>query len=101
MTTQILRTVAAGVLAGIALFMVPFFLIKVLIFFLLIKAIFRLLGWRRRHWGGMRYAYAHKFQNMSEEDRKAFEEKYGRNCGCYYNYKDQPESGKTNDNPNI
>jgi hypothetical protein len=82
MTTQVLRTIAAGILAGIALFMIPFFLIRVLIFFLLLKGIFRLLGWRRRPWG-MRYAYAHNYRNMNEEERKAFMEKYGNRCGCY------------------
>ncbi len=80
MIKQILKTVLAGVLAGVALFMMPFLLIKVLIFFLLIKAIFRLLGWRKRHhhW---QYAYAHKYKNMSEEERAAFTQKYGNRCG--------------------
>ncbi len=70
MIKQVLKTVLAGVLAGVALFMMPFLLIKVLIFFLLIKAIFRLMGGRRRHhhW---QYAYAHKYRNMSEEERAA------------------------------
>ncbi|MBA3679739.1 MAG: hypothetical protein H0W73_00910 [Bacteroidetes bacterium] len=80
MIKQILKTVLAGILAGVALFMMPFLLIKVLIFFLLIKAIFRLLGGRRRHhhW---QYAYAHKYKNMSEEERAAFTQKYGNRCG--------------------
>lgn len=71
MITQVLKTVLAGILAGVVLFMMPFIIIKVLIFFLLIKAIFRLMGGRRRY-GHWRYAYAHKYQNMSEEERKAF-----------------------------
>ncbi|MEO6302186.1 MAG: hypothetical protein ABIP51_03330 [Bacteroidia bacterium] len=79
MITQILKTVLAGILAGVVLFMMPFIILKVLIFFLLIKAIFRLMGGgRRHHW---RYAYAHKYQNMSEEERKAFTQKYGNRCG--------------------
>ncbi len=79
MTKEIFKTVAAGILAGIVLFMIPFLLIKVIVFFLLIKAIFRLLGGRRR-WHGMHPAFAHKYQNMSEADRKAFMEKYGKGC---------------------
>ena len=79
MTKQILKTVLAGILAGVALFMIPFIIIKVLVFFLLIKAIFRLMGGRR--YGRWRYAYAHKYQNMSEEERKAFAQKYGERCG--------------------
>ena len=84
MTKEILKTVFAGILAGVALFMVPFFIIKVIIFFLLIKAIFRLLGGRSR-WHGMRTAWAHKYKNMSEDERKAFTEKYGKGCGNWHN----------------
>jgi hypothetical protein len=80
--TTILKTIAAGILAGAALFMIPFFLIKILIFFLLIKAVFRLLGWRRHHWR-MHPAYVNRCGNMTEEERKAFTEKYGRSSGYY------------------
>lgn len=79
----------AGVLAGIAVFMLPFFIIKVLVFFLLIKTVFRLLGGRRRHWG-MHPAYAHNCSNMTENERKEFMAKYGRSCGHY-----QQNQGKT------
>jgi hypothetical protein len=80
MIKQILKTVLAGVLAGVAIFMMPFLFIKVLVFFLLIKAIFRLMVGRRHHhhW---QYAYAHKYKNMSEEERAAFQQKYGNRCG--------------------
>ncbi|MBA2610927.1 MAG: hypothetical protein H0U95_03080 [Bacteroidetes bacterium] len=84
MISQILKTILAGVLAGVALFMMPFIIIKVFIFFLLIKAVFRLMGGRRRHhW---QYAYAHKYKNMSEEERKAFMQKYGNRCGWNSKY---------------
>ena len=76
MTKEILKTVFAGILAGAALFMIPFFFIKVIIFFLLIKAIYRLLGGGKR-WRG---AWAHKYNNLNEDERKAFMEKYGRGC---------------------
>lgn len=98
MIPQILKTVLAGVLAGVAIFMMPFIIIKVLIFFLLIKAIFRLMGGgRRHHW---RYAYAQKYQNMSEEERSAFHQKYGNRCGWnskwdshnYYNEDGEPKN---------
>ena len=80
MTKQILKTVFAGILAGVVLFMIPFIIIKVLIFFLLIKAIFRLMGGGRRH-AQMRYAYAQKFQNMSEEERSAFMQDKAKHWG--------------------
>lgn len=79
MTKQVLKTVLAGILAGIAVFMMPFVIIKVLLFFVLIRAIFRLMGGgRRHHW---RYAYAQKYNNMSAEERQAFMHKYGHRCG--------------------
>ena len=90
MTKEFFKTVAAGILAGVALFMIPFFVIKVIIFFLLIKAIFRLLGGGRK-WRG---AWAYKYNNMSEEERKVFMEKYGRGCCSWHN------SCSPNKNPN-
>jgi len=82
MTTQIFKTVLAGILAGVALFILPFFLLRAAIFFLLIGAIFRLLGARRhRRFGRMRYDYAHRFQHMSEEEKAAFHQRYANRCG--------------------
>ena len=46
------RTILAGILAGTLIFIAPFLIIKIFIFFLIIKAIFRLMGGRRK------YAYA-------------------------------------------
>ena len=80
MNNSIVKTVLAGLLAGVALFMIPFFLIKILLFVLLVKAIFRLLGFRR---GGMHPAFAHKFQNMTEEERTAFMQKFGGRCAKF------------------
>ncbi len=101
MIKQVLKTVLAGVLAGVALFMMPFLLIKVLIFFLLIKAIFRLMGGRRRHhhW---QYAYAHKYKNMSEEERATFMQKYGNRCGWNSRWEHcEPENEDKNKTTNI
>jgi hypothetical protein len=103
MTAQILKTVLAGILAGVLIFMVPFIIVKILLFFLILRAIFGLLGGRRRYWhrhpaclpAG---AGARKYHNMSEEERKAFHEKYGKygySRGCYY-----PEENKENDSDN-
>lgn len=107
MTKQIFKTVFAGILAGVALFMMPFVIIKVVIFFMLIKAIFRLMGGGRRHMH-MRYAYAHKFQNMSEEERNAFmhdnatrwagSRRGGNKCG--WNSKCEPTEFESPENKN-
>ncbi len=92
MTTQIFKTALAGILAGIALFMLPFFLLRVAIFFLIIGAIFRLLGGRRHSKFGRRMhpAYAHRYQQMSEEEREVFKQKYGNRCG-YYSREEESE----------
>ncbi|MCE7065725.1 hypothetical protein [Dyadobacter sp. CY326] len=46
MFSQILKTVAGGILGGVVLFLIPFLLFKVLFFFLFIGFIFRLFGGR-------------------------------------------------------
>lgn len=94
MAKQIFKMILIGILAGVALFMMPFFLLKVLVFFLIIGAICRLWwgGRRRGGWGGYHFAYADKIRNMNEEEYKAYKEKmnssscnYYNHCGGYYN----------------
>ena len=87
MIQQLFKVILGGILAGIALFLLPFLLIKLLIIFLLMGMIFRLFGWRRHRWHhhhhrsfyGMdpqkKYAYAQRWRNMSEEERKQFIQK--------------------------
>lgn len=93
---QFFKTVLAGFLAGVALFVLPFFLVRVFVFFLLIGAIFKLMGGRRR--GMHQYAFAHKFRHMSEEERASFMKNY--NGRCYYTQtepnKDQANNNQTN-----
>ncbi len=85
MTKQIFRVVLAGILAGLAIFIMPFLIIKTVIFFLLIGAIFRLVGgrggrWHRGDWGSgidpqKRYAFAKRWQSMDTSERKSFMDK--------------------------
>lgn len=82
MTTQILKTVLAGMLAGLALFLLPFFLLRVVICFMIIGAIFRLMGWGRHN--RMRKEWMERFSQMSEEERAAFRSRFGhRHCYAY------------------
>ena len=82
MTTQILKTVLAGILAGVALFLLPFFLIRVVIFFMIIGAIFRLMGWGRHN--RMRKEWMERYSHMSDEERAAFRSRFGhRHCYAY------------------
>ncbi|MES1214440.1 MAG: hypothetical protein ABUT20_02895 [Bacteroidota bacterium] len=80
MTKQILKVIAAGMLAGVALFLMPFLLIRILVIFLIIRVIFRLVGggrhWKRGQHGHHFYpAFARRWQHMSEEEKKSFREK--------------------------
>lgn len=101
MTKQILKTVLAGILAGVLLFIMPFIILKVLVVIFLIKSIFRLMGGDRRH-AHWRYAYAHKYNNMSQDNRKAFMEKYGHHCGPRHkSYAGDFETGEKNKSTDL
>lgn len=93
---QFFKTVLAGFLAGVALFVLPFFLVRVFVFFLLIGAIFKLMGGRRR--GMHRYTFAHQFKHMTEEERANYMKNY--NGRCYYTHtepqKEQTDNNQTN-----
>ena len=87
MTKQLIRPILIGILAGAALFVMPFFLLRALLFFLIVGGLFRLFrgrrnwGWRRGHFGGGFYpAFADTIRNMSEEDYKVFRQKFEAPC---------------------
>ncbi|MCW3118316.1 MAG: hypothetical protein JWM28_2398 [Chitinophagaceae bacterium] len=76
MTKQILRVVAAGMLAGLALFLMPFILLRILAIFLIARVIFRLVG--PRHWRrGYHFypAFARRWQYMNDDEKKSFRDK--------------------------
>ena len=84
MIQQTFKVILGGLLAGLALFIMPFILIKAVIFFLLIGFIFRLFGgnghWHRRHaFYGIthqkKYAYAQRWYSMNEDERSSFIQK--------------------------
>lgn len=67
-------------LAGAALFVMPFFFVRALLFVLIIGGLFRLFRGRGfRGWGyghGFHPAFADTIRNMSEEEYKAFRQKF-------------------------
>jgi hypothetical protein len=79
MNAQIMKPIIGGLLIGAALFFFPFFLVKVLVFFLIVGLLFRLFGWKRyRGPGG--WAYADKIRNMSDEDYHQFKANWSGRC---------------------
>jgi hypothetical protein len=98
MTKQILKAIALGILGGLALFAIPFFLLKAVIIILLIRIIFGFFGRRRFGPGaGPGFAFAggghmkHKFQHMTEEERNEFFAKMKQH-GCGFSRKENTES---------
>ena len=96
MTKQILKVVTLGILGGLALFAFPFFVLKAVIFIVLLGFIFRLFIGRRRFGRGFGPGFAfaeggnmkQHFQNMTREERKAFFEKMKQH-GCGVHGKDE------------
>lgn len=67
MTRSILKSVAAGLLIGLALFALPFFLLRIFIFFVLIRLAIGLL-WKRRSW----HDHSHGKHNCGDWRRAAY-----------------------------
>ncbi len=80
MNYHLLRTILFGAVLGAALFWAPFFILKVLLFFMILGFFFR--GFRgRRYYGPSGWAYADKIRNMSDEEYASFKENVGGRCG--------------------
>ncbi len=87
MRRSILKPVVLGVLFGALTFLMPFFLLKVMFFFLIMGALFRLFGRRRFGPGGpgaYRLAFADHIRNMNEEEYNAFKTRFQHRCGGYH-----------------
>ncbi len=67
-----LKTIIGGILLGTALYFVPFFLLKVMIFFLVFGTIAWFFRGRRRHHYAYRWAMADRIRSMSDEEYEHF-----------------------------
>ena len=83
MNNNLLRSILAGLLLGVALFVMPFFLIRLVFFFVIIGVLFRLFGGGRFRggWGrGQRFGYmpafADRIRQMSDEEYTTFKQRY-------------------------
>ncbi|MDQ1087249.1 hypothetical protein [Siphonobacter sp. SORGH_AS_1065] len=77
MNNTILKSILAGILLGGALFVLPFFLLRIALFFLFIGAIFRLFR-GPRHWGHRRpwrSDFTDRIRQMSDEEYAEFKQR--------------------------
>ena len=81
---KILKLIITGLIAGAALFFMPFFILRIAIAVFLIASLLKLFGWRRfgsNKFGNAGFAYADKIRNMSEEEFNSFKQNNRNNCG--------------------
>jgi hypothetical protein len=95
MKKSIFKPIIAGVLAGAALFFMPFFLLRLFAFFLIAGLFFRFFIGRRmrKHGFGMRTAFADRIRSMSDEEYSQFKQKAQQHCGNWHGH-DKTESTK-------
>lgn len=90
---NIIRPVIAGILIGAALFFMPFFFVRFILFFLIIGAIFRFFIGRRFRGGyrrGFHAAFTDNIRNMSDEEYSRFKQNLNQGCGFNNYNKPQP-----------
>ena len=85
MNNQVLKTIIVGALLGAAIFAAPFFVLKVLAFFLIVGLFFRIFKGRRynhrRGWkGSWGWTYTDKIRSMSDQEYQEFKENYRQHC---------------------
>ncbi len=88
MNREIVKPILIGILLGAALFIMPFFLIRALVFFLIIGALFRLFRggrrFRRWHHRELHPAFTDTIRDMSEEEYKVYRQKLEANFYGYH-----------------
>ena len=92
MNNTLVKSILAGLLLGAALFIMPFFLIRLVFFILIIGALFRLFGggrYRRGGWGrgrgfGYMPAFTDRIRHMSDDEYNQFKQRFNQDrCGAY------------------
>ena len=82
---KILKLIITGAIAGTALFLMPFLILKIAIFFVIGSLFFKLFIGRRfgprGMVGGQRFAFADKVRNMTPEEYISFKANNNKGCG--------------------
>ena len=75
---KIAKLIIGGALFGAALFFVPFLLLKVLLFFMVLGLLFKLFVGRRhyaQHWARLEYV-----RSLNEEEFEKYKNSHSQNC---------------------
>lgn len=86
MKASIVKPVIAGMLIGAGLFFIPFFVIRVVLFILIVGLFVRLFIRPRRFGAGFhqrRFAYADHLRSMSDEEYAQFKQRTSQGCGPF------------------
>lgn len=70
MFTQLLRVIGAGLVGGLFLFILPFLLLKVFLFFLFAGLLFRVFAWRRRRYWKQYQTHFAPYEDVTGHYRK-------------------------------
>ncbi len=94
---KIIRAIAIGALTGAALFFLPFFILRGLLFILFISFIIRLIAfgaWRRGGWHGRGFntGFTDKIRSMNDEEYNQFKQSFYNGCGSGFRNNNQPDT---------
>ena len=87
MNNNLIKSILAGLLLGVALFIMPFFLVRLVFFLILISVLFRLFGggrgrfrggWGRGRGSGYMPAFADRIRQMSDDEYTQFKQRYNQ-----------------------
>jgi len=85
MKTQMIKLILGGALFGAGLFFLPFLMLKVFLFFMILGFFFKLFGGRHRyakHWSKLEFV-----RSLSNEDFEKYKNSHGHyNCGHHHNH---------------
>ncbi len=88
MNKSIFKAIFKGIFVGAVIFMMPFFILKVVVFFMIAGLLFRMFIGRRmgRRMQQYRLALADNIRNMSDDEYARYKENFGSGCGhhCYH-----------------
>jgi len=93
MNLRIIKPIAGGILLGVAMFFIPFFVLRVATFLIILGIVLRYFAGRPRVGSRLMYrrmAFADRIRNMNEEEYNRFKAGFAGGCG----FEPQSSSGK-------